>query len=650
MDDPPPTRLKNRLGSTGLKTKLGVVLLLLAVAGVVWWVGDQSATPAANAPGGAGQSSPVAAHANATGYEFQVGEQLVYDFTAEGALRLGSAKTPGAAPDLKLAETGQLRLTVYSATGAGWIVGFVWDKVRLTADSGEGANDKTPADLAGAEVLVFMEKSGRIAQLKVPLALSADARNSWRDTLARWQVVLPQSGHATRWTRVEEDATGEFVAQYLLSGPTLPGDLVKRKTRYLRLSSGPVALASAYKVASSVQIHFDGYPREIVGAEKITFDGIQALSHTESSGGFSFVLEKSPTPVAARTLAEIDLNKYVTTTWAGEFNADEDAAAAEDNGDFATNLRDLRDLVQAGAMNKQDEIRVAEKLIHQLKATPGLADSLLDELRSEADGSPLASALLGILGAAGTPAAQADLFAVASSEDLPASFREMALFSYVQTGAPMPEADALLEGLFSQGGDLANTALLVLGAVGDKVRDSDPARFEQISDYVLGVLNTPGLSLNDYIAALDAVGNLGPSQVPAAVTQAAQSDNALVRQNAIGSLARVTTDEAQALVINAIKNDPSPDVQAVAVKTLAAEKGPAAISDLSAVVASGNSAAARQQALTQLAAFAATNPNVVAVITTAAQKDPAQEVRDYANQLLGIINGSAQNAMVPTGQ
>jgi HEAT repeat protein len=310
----------------------------------------------------------------------------------------------------------------------------------------------------------------------------------------------------------------------------------------------------------------------------------------------------------------------------------------------------LRDLVQVGAMNKPDEIRAAEKLIHQLKATPGLADQLLDELRGEADDSPLASALLGILGAAGTPAAQADLFAVASSEDLPASFREMALFSYVQTGAPMPEADALLEGLYTQGGDLANTALLVLGAVGDKVRDSDPARFQQISDYVVGVLNTPGLSLNDYIAALNAVGNLGPSQVPAAVAQAAQSDNSLVRLNAIGSLARVTTDAALTLVMNAITNDPSPDVQAVAVKTLAAEKGAAAIGDLSAVATSGDSTAARQQALTQLAAFAATNPNVVTVITTAAQKDPAQEVRDYANQLLGMLNGNTQNAMVPAGQ
>jgi hypothetical protein len=650
VDDPSPTRPKNQLGSTGLKTKLGVVLLLLAVAGMVWWVGNQSAAPAANASSPGGMGSSVAARGDAAGYDIHVGEQLVYDFTAEGTLRLGSAKTPGAAPDLKLAETGQLRLTVYSASGAGWIIGFVWDKVHLTSDNGEGANDQTPADLAGAEVLVFMEKSGRIAQLKVPDSLSADARNSWRDTLARWQVVLPQTAHATRWTRVEEDATGEFVAQYLLSGPTLPGDLVKRKTRYLRLSSGAPSLAAAYKVASSVQIHFDGYPREIVGAEKITFDGIQALGHTDSTGDFSFVLEKSPTPVAARTLAQIDLNKYVATTWAGEFNADEDASAAEDNGDFATNLRDLRDLVQVGAMNKPDEIRAAEKLIHQLKATPGLADQLLDELRGKADDSPLASALLGILGAAGTPAAQADLFAVASSEDLPASFREMALFSYVQTGAPMPEADALLEGLYTQGGDLANTALLVLGAVGDKVRDSDPARFQQISDYVVGVLNTPGLSLNDYIAALNAVGNLGPSQVPAAVAQAAQSDNSLVRLNAIGSLARVTTDAALTLVMNAITNDPSPDVQAVAVKTLAAEKGAAAIGDLSAVATSGDSTAARQQALTQLAAFAATNPNVVTVITTAAQKDPAQEVRDYANQLLGMLNGNTQNAMVPAGQ
>jgi len=616
------------------------MVLVVAVASLAWWMKDRLANPMENQSGRVGQSPSAAVAANA-GYGFKVGDQLVYDFNAEGTLRLGAAKQPNAAPDLKLAETGQLRVTVYSATGAGWIVGFAWNKVRLTTNNGASTTDATPADLAGAEVLVFMEKTGRITQLKVPTALSADARNNWRDILARWQVVLPQTPRTVRWTRVEEDSTGEFIAQYVMSSPTLPNDIVKQKSRYLRLSSGNPTLAAAYKVASSVQIHFDGYPRTIAGAEKITFSGIQALGDTDSTGSFTFALVDAPAPAAARTLAQIDLNQYTATTWAAEFTAEE-SAAAPDDGDFAANVRDLRALTQTGAMNTPEEIRAAEKIIRQIKATPGLADQLLDELRGELEGSPMASALLGMLGAAGTPAAQADLFATAMAGDLPPSFREMALFSYVQTAAPVPAADGWLESLYAQGGELANTALLVLAAVGDKVRASDPARFQQISDDVLGVLNTPGLSLNDYIAALDAVSNLGPAEVPDAVAKAAQSDNELVRMKAIGSLARITTDTAYGIVDNAIAHDPSPDVQDVAVRTLAAEKKAGAIGELSTIAATGNSTNARKEALTQLSAFANTNSNILTVINTAAQKDPTQDVRDYANQLLGILNGSAQ--------
>jgi hypothetical protein len=649
VDDPPQYRAQKKTGSLGPKAKLWIILLLLAGVGAAWWLKVQLAPSMDNSLGAVNSPAPTATPTEAEGYGFHVGEQLVYDFTSEGALHLGAAKIPNAAPDLQVAESGQLRLTVYSATGAGWIVGFAWDKVHLNTNNGAATTDATPADLAGPEVLVFMEKSGRIAQLKVPDSLSTDARNNWRDTLARWQVVLSATAHATRWTRVEEDSTGEFVAQYLLSGAALPADIVKRKTRYLRLASGNAALAAAYKVASSAHIHFDAYPRTIVGAEKISFTGLQALGQTDSTGDYSFVLENAPAPNPARTLAQLDLNKYVATSWAGEFNADEDAAATEDNGDFATNLSDLRALIQNGAFNTPDEIRAAEKIIRQLKATPGLADQVLDELRGEPDGSKLASALLGILGAAGTPAAQDDLFAIATSDDWSPSLREMALFSYVQTTAPVPEADAWLEGLYAQGGDLANTALLILAAVGDKVRDTDPARFQQINDYVLGVVSTPGLSLNNYVAALDAISNLGPTEVPAAVAQAAQSDNEIVRMKAIGSLARITTDAALALVMNAIANDPSPDVQDVAVKTLAAEKKSGAIDELSLIAASGNSAAARKEALTQLAPYAGTSPNILTVITTAAQKDPAQEVRDYANQLLGTLNGSAQNAVGTAG-
>jgi hypothetical protein len=609
------------------------------VAGVAiaWWWKTGLVSPTAGSAGMGKNSASSSNLAAGSGYNLHVGDQLVYQFSSNGVLRLGSANQTSAATDLKLSETGQLRLTVYSATGTGWIVGFVWDQVRLSSDNGQTVTDATPADLQGAEILVFLEKYGRISQLKVPSSLSADARNNWRDLLAHWQVVLPETAQTSRWTRVEEDATGEFVTQYTMSGASLPADIVKKKTRYLRLSSGSPALAAAYKINSSVQIHFDSYPRIIAGVEKVSVTGVQALGQTESTGDFTFTLGDAPT-TPPRTLAQLDLDKYETTPWAGEYTADENPASAESFGDIISNLADFRALVKSDGLTSPDEIRAAGKIIRQLQATPGLADKVLDELRNTAEGDPLAQALLGILGSAGTPAAQTDLFAIATSDDWPQSLREMALFSFVQTTAPIPAADAWLEGLYAQGGDLANTALLELAAIGAKVNATDPARFSQINDYVLGILNAPNLSLNDYIAALDAVSNLGPAEVPAAVAAAAQNDNPLVRMKAIGSLVRIPTAAALALINNAIANDPSPDVQTAAIKTLATQQQSAAIGQLSTITTTGNSPQARKEALTQLLPYIATNPNLVNVVNTAAQKDPSSEVRDYANQLLGTLN------------
>ena len=105
--------------------------------------------------------------------------------------------------------------------------------------------------------------------------------------------------------------------------------------------------------------------------------------------------------------------------------------------------------------------------------------------------SQLASAMIGILESPlDAPAAQYDLLALATDDSGTSPIRWMALFSYVQTDNPVPQADALLLSLQQQGGDLGNSALSsLLAAVGDKVRSTDPARYTQINDYIWSLLN-----------------------------------------------------------------------------------------------------------------------------------------------------------------
>lgn len=566
------------------------------------------------------------------GFAFQRGDQLDYQFTSNGTLTLGATE---AGTLIQISETGQFEVEVYATSATGWLLGFRWKDVKLTQNNNGNSQDLTPPDLASTAILVSLEKSGRIAQVQVPYSLSADARNAWRDMLAKWQVILPQTA-AKKWTRVEEDATGTFVAQYALAAAAI----TKGKTHYLRINGANALLTAAYKVSGSAQIEFANYPRIITGEETVAFGGVNGLPPTHSTGKYSFEL----TSVSANgKFAPPDLAGYTSLVWATEFGPS--SAPPEDEGNFADNVRDLQALIQTGHFGSPEQIGVAGKLISQLKKDPALADRLLDELRSDGVTTQLASSILGILGAAGTPAAQDDLLAVAASEDWPAAMRQMALYAFVQVTDPVSEADTTLTNLFAQGGDLSSSSLLVLAAIGDKVRNSDPARFQQINDFVAKVLNTPGLSLNDFIVALDAIGNLGPTPVPEVVAKATSNENDVIRAKAIASLARVKTDAALALVTNALINDPSGDVQAAAVKTLAALKGAAAADDLAKVAANGKSDSARQAALTQLVDIAPTAANTTSVLSNAAKTDPSETVRDYAAKLLSSLPG---NTLAPT--
>ncbi|HVU39198.1 MAG TPA: HEAT repeat domain-containing protein, partial [Opitutales bacterium] len=606
---------------------------LLVLGWIIYRTAHSPVEKSAETPAAANVPSRKAGAAPA--YDLHAGDQLIYTFNSSGTLTMGSTDPAGGTSTLKVTEAGRFHVNIYAATATGWLAGFAWEEVKLTLESGQGEQSLTPPDLAGTEVLVTLEKNGRIADVRVPLSLSANARNNWRDTLSKWQVILPDNAASTKWTRVEEDATGTFIAQYSLAAA--PSQAVaKNKTHYLRINGANAGLAAIYLVAGSEQIQFDGFPRSGSGTEKIDFGGAQGMPQAGSTGDYAFTL-MSTTYQGAKSTP--DTAKYTSMGWAAEFGAA--ILPMENDGDFATNVSDLRRLIDAGGFNSPDEIRTGAKIIDLVKKNPDLADRLLDELRGNNVSGPLAAALLGILGAAGTAPAQYDLLAVADSGDLPMAVRQMALFAYVQVTDPVPEADAALKAMFEADSDLSGSALLVLAAMGDKVRASDPARFQQINDYVVKVLNTPNLPLDAFVVALDAIGNLGPAQVPPVVAEAALSDNPLIRAKAITSLARIPTDQALSLVNHAIESDPADTVQVAGVKTLVTLEKSGAVDNLAKIAANGKSTAARKEALTQLANFADSNKNVAGVLEAAAKNDPADEVRDYANKLLGNLTAPA---------
>ncbi len=605
------------------------LLLFGAIAGmlVVFYCLMPPTGKEVSPPLGSDQHQPALPPKNVPmGYTLQVGDRLEFVFTSDGSLTLGAEA--GQAPEaLKINGTTHFRALVYASTATGWLVGFESEEATLTTQSGAASAESIlPPDFSGSAIFAKLDKSGRLTDVRAPLALSAAARNIWRDILAKWQVILPEMT-AKKWTRVEEDGTGIYTAQYLLT----PAGIDKGKTRYLRVNGANTALLAAYQVTGLAHIEFDGFPRKVTGTEKVELGGVPGVPTTRSEGAYSLMLTSL---THGALLAAPNLSQYTSFAWAAEFGPT--SVPPENLGDFEQNLHDLRAAIANGAYGTADEIRLAANLIEQLKKDNTLPDQLLDTLRGENVPEQLASAIMGILGASGTAAAQYDLLAVASSEDWSQNLRQFALYAMVQAADPVPEADAALKALYAQGkGDLSGSALLVLAALGNKVAGTDAGRFQQISDVIAGVMASPNLSLNDLIVALDAMGNLGPATVPEAVAQAARSENELVREKAVASLARTKTDAALAIVVNAIANDPATDVQVAGVKTLAAMQGPAAVPDLTTIAANGKTSAARREALTQLSNLAPANPAVNTVITAAAQTDPSPEVRDYASKLLG---------------
>ena len=348
----------------------------------------------------------------------------------------------------------------------------------------------------------------------------ADERTlaDWRDILGRWQIVLADRAMSQKWVDNEEDATGLYVAEYSRDSDGPPVVVRKEKKRYLSPgdseASGPRSQMRA-NVASRTTIKLAPYPIQIQGREQLTilFPGVGGSLASEAS--YSFDLQSVSTspeiagagPEMARKLEESSL----LFTWTAPPRRDEPATVNLEGITIQQQMADLETLATEGMIGTATELKVLDKTIALLRKD----DSAVDELMSRLAQNPKATpTLVGALGAAGTAKAQQALVSIVAAEDWPMDQRRMGLFSFVQVTEPVPELDDWLRQLHQKSDDLSNGSLLILGAMGDRVREQDPERFKAISQYVVGAANAPGLELQEKIVGLDAIGNLGPAEVP----------------------------------------------------------------------------------------------------------------------------------------
>ena len=210
----------------------------------------------------------------------------------------------------------------------------------------------------------------------------------------------------------------------------------------------------------------------------------------------------------------------------------------------------------------------------------------------------------------------------------------MALYSFAQVTAPAPAVDGWLEQIHQAGGDLANNSLLLLGAMGDRVREQNPDRFSQISQYVVNAASASGLPLNEQIAGLDAIGNLGPQEVPQVVRDALTSGDAILREKALQSLARMDPATTDPLIRSALQNDSDDKVRAAAAGLLGDSRRTGGCEDLCQAVLKDSSETVRAAAVRSLREWMSTNPEAGRTLQQVASQDTSESVRNAAGEVL----------------
>ncbi|MCX7825630.1 MAG: HEAT repeat domain-containing protein, partial [Verrucomicrobiae bacterium] len=175
---------------------------------------------------------------------------------------------------------------------------------------------------------------------------------------------------------------------------------------------------------------------------------------------------------------------------------------------------------------------------------------------------------------------------------------------------------------------------------GNRVQNTDPQRFEQISQYALNAASRPG-DHDTQIRNLAVVANLGPQEVPAFVAQAFTSGDATLRRASVESLERIKSDQANQMITRALRDDDE-NVRVAAAKLLADQSRPNAVNLLSQTLAEDNSETVRARALLSLSQLAETDPRAASQIAHAAQQNSSAEVRDLAAKLLAASTNHSQ--------
>ena len=594
------------------------------------------------------------------------GDRLIYDVSQSSETsislmledRSGNTSPESHDTHIVLRQSGQLVLDVLSETNQanepnGWLVQLSMRDLSVQAQAGKdldadtlrqmkNAQSALEAEITGSSVLAMILPYGRIDKM-VPVSLeTATAKMQWKDILSRWQFVFPDV-ETNAWTQTESDTLGTYIAEYSGNLAKEPKQINKRKTSYADISAsiqGGGALNPHSSVMGDVNFTLDPYQIAIRGHEEVTVvDGSNIKANTKTTFAINLNSKQvSPikSPAISQAMAVIATETNILS-WAAERADFIENSQVKTKEDINAILDLLQELFRLGEGHDGQEVQLAAVLINAIQSGDASAVSaIMDALTDDFPTDEYGAALIGILGAAGTPDSQMALIDIIQQQDWPSEFKQYALQSIVQIADPIGAVDECLKSIHAAKSEYSNEALLALAAVGDHLRSSNQARRDAILHYVLGQENDPDkLSCQDLSIALSAIGNLGPDDVPDLVSQALIHEDPFIREQAISSLRRIHTQAATDLILHALDTDQDDAVRIAAIELLGDPTRTGGLDNLRQVLTNEPGEQVRMAALSSIVGWQDEYPeSVEKIIRDAASQDPSSQVREHATSLL----------------
>lgn len=595
----------------------------LAVAAILWLAWDDgSERPRPGAPrtivaepqrGPRGPGPEVPRHPV---YGLRAGDVARYRYSERQQVDAMPEPEGPATYDIETAHEGTLVVRGYALDAHGLVAGF----------SLLGARDLT-AELA-REVVVRLGPDGRVGPIAVDPAVGVEARRVWRSLLSRWQVVRPD--RSAFWTTREEDPTGLFAAEYRADGPRID----KRKIRYEALHGESSALVQGAKLDGGAEILIEGMLRGVRGEEALELHPPGEPLLLRSREEFALELEsldRSPVSQAEAAERMLRLSGEGLTSIGGTDPAPREVEPI----DLWAELSALEAATAPGSPDEAAELRAMVRLVELVRREPSAAAALARRLDDRPDDEALAADLLGVLGAAGTEAAQMALLDQIAEPRRSADRRLTAITAVAQLMEPTSALEEGLRALSAEQSDLGSSAQLLLGAVAGRVRESDPARHERILAELGAAASDVDREVGERRTAFSALANAAPAKVPAAVEAALSSDDEFLREAGAGVLARVGAPAAEARLLSLLESDASPVVRVAAAEALGSRPRPATRATLLAAAGADPSEDVR------LACLAALGSGPVGAdergrLEWIAREDASEAVRGAAGRMVRV--------------